>query len=391
MDFDFDRVIDRRGTHAVKWDGLQAYFGVDPEGAIPMWVADMDFLPPPAVNAALARALAHGIHGYYGDDRSYRAAIVGWMARRHGWTVDPDWILTVHGLVAGTALAIQAFSAPGDAVILFTPVYHAFHRIIRANGREILQCPMPERDGRYVMDLDALATRLTGRERLLILCSPHNPGGRVWTAAELAALAEFCAAHRLILLSDEVHHDLTMPGVVHTPIARAAPGHLDRIVTMSATSKTFNLAGGMTGNLIVPDPALRARLRDCILAAGGSPNRFGMLMAEAAYAEGDAWLDALRLYLDGNRRRLDAGLEAIPGVRSMRLEATYLAWADFRGTGLPEAETIRRFEQVARVVGNHGATFGEGGAGWMRLNFACPRAMVEEAIGRLQAAFRAAG
>lgn len=387
MGFDFDREIDRRGTHSVKWDGLPALYGLSPDTALSMWVADMDFLPPPEVNAALVRAAEHGIHGYYGDPRSYQGAIRGWMARRHGWEVDAEWIATVHGLVAGTALCLQAYSEPGDGVILFTPVYHAFHKIIRANRREIVESPLVERDGRYEMDLPGLAARLTGRERIVLFCSPHNPGGRVWSAGEIAELAAFCAAHDLVLVSDEVHHDLLMPGARHTVAARAAPGHLDRIVVMAATSKTFNLAGGMTGNVIIPDAGLRARFSAAHLAAGASPNRFGMLMAEAAYTHGEPWLEALLAYLDGNRQVFDAGMAAIPGVRSMRLEATYLAWVDFRGTGHAPDEIVRRVEKAAEVATNHGPAFGTGGAGFLRFNLACPRARVAEAVARVQAAF----
>ncbi|HEU0223713.1 MAG TPA: MalY/PatB family protein [Paracoccaceae bacterium] len=388
MDFDFDEVIDRRGTHSSKWDMMQAIYGLDPAEAIPMWVADMCFRAPHAVNEALAAAAAHGVHGYYGDDRSYREAIISWMARRHGWQVEPDWIATVHGLVTGTALCLQAFSAPGDAVVLFTPVYHAFHRIIRANDRAILQCPLDQVEGRYRMNLERLAGQLTGHERIVVFCSPHNPGGRVWEVGEIRALAEFCAAHDLVLVSDEVHHDLLMPGARHTVAALAAPEHLDRLVLMSATSKTFNLAGGMTGNVIIPDAALRQRFGHALQAAGGGPNRFGMIMAEAAYRHGEPWLEVLRLYLDGNRRLFDEGMQAIPGVRSMRLEATYLAWVDFAGTGLPAEEVLRLVEKEAKVVTNHGPTFGVGGESFLRFNLACPCAVVAEAVERIQAAFR---
>lgn len=385
--FDFDRVIDRRGTHCAKWDMMEPLYGVPAGDGLAMWVADMDFLPPREVNEALAAAVAHGIHGYYGDDASLRAAICGWMARRHGWRIEPDWILNCHGLVSGTALCIQAFSEPGDGVVLFTPVYHAFHKIIRANGRTIVQCPLAIEDGRYRMDLDRLAGQLTGRERLVILCSPHNPGGRVWTAREIAELAALCAERDMVLVSDEVHHDLTMPGQAHSVAALAAPDHIDRIVVLAAASKTFGLAGGMTGFAIIPDAALRRRFSVPHQANGASPNRFGMIMTEAAYTHGDAWLDALRRYLDGNRRLFDGGITAIPGLRSMPLQATYLAWVDFSGTGMAEAEILERVERRARIAANHGPAFGQGGEGWLRFNLAMPRARVAEAVRRLQDAF----
>lgn len=385
--FDFDEPIDRRQTHSMKWDMMEPLFGVSPGDGIPMWVADMDFRPPPAVMAALAREVEAGVPGYFGDDRAYRAAVQGWMARRHGWEVDPAAILTTHGLVSAVGLALQAYTAPGDGIILFTPVYHAFAKVIVANGRKVVESRLVERDGRHHMDLDALAAALTGRERMVVFCSPHNPGGRIWSVAEQRALAAFCVAHGLTLVSDEIHHDLLMPGEAHVPMALAAPEIADRLVTLTATTKTFNIAGALTGNAIVPDAGLRAKLAGRIAAAGGSPNRFGAIMATAAYAGGDAWLDALRAYLAGNARVFDAGVEAIPGVRSMRLESTYLAWVDFRGTGMGQAEIERRLRDGARIAASPGPQFGGGGQGWMRFNIAMPRARIREAAARLQAAF----
>ena len=385
--FDFDEIIDRRGTHCSKWDMMQPLYGVSPEDGLAMWVADMDFRPPPAVMAALVREIEGGVPGYYGDDRAYRAAVQGWMARRHGWEVDPAAILTTHGLVAAVGMCLQAYTEPGDGIILFTPVYHAFARVIAANGRRVVESRLVERDGRYHMDLDALAAALTGRERMVVFCSPHNPGGRIWSVAEQRALAEFCVTHDLTLVSDEIHHDLLMPGETHVPMAVAAPEVADRLVMLTATTKTFNIAGGLTGNAIVADEGLRAKLAARIAAAGGSPNRFGAIMATAAYAEGDAWLDALRVYLAGNAQVFDAGIAAIPGLRSMPLQSTYLAWVDFRGLGMEQAEILRRLRDDARIAASPGPQFGGGGEGWMRFNLATPRARITEAVGRLQAAF----
>jgi cystathionine beta-lyase len=385
--FDFDTVIDRRGTHSVKWDSLEARCGMSPEGTLAMWVADMDFAAPPAVNAALAQAAAHGVHGYFGDDRAYLAAITGWMARRHGWEVDPEAIATTHGIVAGFALCLQAFTAPGEGVILFTPVYHAFQRVIRANGRLVVESPLVLEAGRYRMDLAALAASLTGDERMLVLCSPHNPGGRVWSREELAELADFASAHDLLILSDEIHHDLILPGHRHVPMTVAAPEAAGRTVMLTATTKTFNIAGTMTGNVIIPDPGLRKRFAAAHLAAGASPNRFGLLMATAAYETGDAWVDALCTYLAGNARVFDEGIHAIPGLRSMPLEGTYLAWVDFAGTGMTSEEVIARVEGAARIATSHGAAFGTGGEGFLRINLGTPRVRIAEAVGRLQEAF----
>ncbi|MCX7644228.1 MAG: pyridoxal phosphate-dependent aminotransferase [Rhodobacteraceae bacterium] len=389
MGFDsFDEIIDRRGTHCVKWDMMERLYGVSPRDGIAMWVADMDFRPPSCVSEAVQAMVNHGVYGYFGDDADYLSAIRWWMRHRHGWEVEPDWILTTHGLVNATGLCVDTWTAPGEAVVLFTPVYHAFARVIRAAGREVRELPLALVDGRYRMDFARYDSLMTGREKLAILCSPHNPGGRVWSAAELREVADFCVRHDLILVSDEIHHDLVHPGHRHVPMAIAAPDIADRLVMMTATTKTFNIAGCHTGNVIIADPALRAAFARRLGALGISPNSFGLLMATAAYSpEGAAWVDELMPYLDGNRRAFDAAVNAIPGVRSMPLEATYLAWVDFSGTGMEPCEVIRRVERDARIAANHGATFGTGGEHFLRFNIAAPRRVVEEAGARLAAAF----
>jgi len=383
----FDTPIDRRGTHCTKWDMMEATYGVSPQDGIAMWVADMEFRPPAVVRQAIEAMAAHGVYGYFGDDRAYLAAIRWWMETRHGWSPDPSHIHTVHGLVNGVGLCIDAFTAPGDGVILFTPVYHAFARLIRAAGRQVVECPLVLADGRHEMDFAAYDAAMTGSERLVILCSPHNPGGRVWNRAELLAVAAFAKRHDLVLISDEIHADLVMPGHHHIAMPRI-DGVADRLVMLTAATKTFNIAGAHTGNVIIADPDLRATFAARMSALGVSPNSFGMHMVTAAYAPaGAAWVDELCLYLDGNRRLFDAGMNAIPGVRSMPLESTYLAWVDFTGTGMGQPEICRRIEKQARIAVNHGPSFGKGGDGWMRMNIAAPRAQVVQAVERLQAAF----
>ncbi|MCY1126391.1 pyridoxal phosphate-dependent aminotransferase [Frigidibacter sp. RF13] len=385
---DFDRIIERRGTHSVKWDMMEAAYGVSAKDGIAMWVADMDFAPPQSVQRAVEAMAAHGVYGYYGDDRAYLDAIGWWMRERHGWAVDPAWIFTTHGLVNGTSMCIDAFTKPGDGVVLTTPVYHAFARVIKASGRVVVECPLKNAGGRYEMDFDAWDAQMTGREKMFILCSPHNPGGRVWSQAELKGVADFCKRHDLLLVSDEIHHDLVYPGQKHTVMANAAPEIMDRLVMMTATTKTFNIAGCHSGNVIIPDEGLRKTFGARMMAMGISPNSFGMHMAEAAYSpEGAAWVDALMTYLDGNRKIFDAGINAIPGLASMRLEATYLAWVDCVGTGMAADEFTGRVEKDARIAVNHGGTFGAGGESFLRFNIATPRARVEEAVARLQTAF----
>jgi cysteine-S-conjugate beta-lyase len=267
-------------------------------------------------------------------------------------------------------------------------VYHAFARVIRAAGREVRELPLAQVDGRHVMDFDAWEGRMTGREKMLILCSPHNPGGRVWTVDELRATADFCARHGMVLVSDEIHHDLVYPGQRHVAMPIAAPEALSRTIMLTATTKTFNIAGAHIGNVIIPDAALRAPFAARMAAMGISPNSFGMHMATAAYSpEGAAWVDDLMAYLEGNRRVFDDGVNAIPGLRSMPLEATYLAWVDFAGTGMAPAEFKARVEKGARIAANHGESFGTGGETCLRFNLAAPRAQVAEAVARLQSAF----
>jgi cystathionine beta-lyase len=384
----FDTPISRKGTHCVKWDMMETLYGVAPDDGIAMWVADMEFRPPQVVQQALEAMLAHGVYGYFGDETEYLDAIRWWMRTRHGWDVARDHIFTTHGLVNGTAMCIDAFTKPGDGVVLMTPVYHAFARVIKAADRHVVECPLTNDNGHLTMDFAAWDAQMTGAEKMLILCSPHNPGGRVWTADELRGVADFCKRHDLILVSDEIHHDLVFPGQHHTVMPLAAPDIADRLVMMTATTKTFNIAGAHSGNVIIADPALRARFAQRMNAMGISPNSFGMHMATAAYSpQGAAWVDDLMRYLDGNRRLFDEGVNAIPGVRSMALEATYLAWVDFSGTGMAPDEFINRVEKTAKIVTNHGASFGKGGDSFLRFNLACPRAQVAEAVSRLQKAF----
>ncbi|MCM2563075.1 pyridoxal phosphate-dependent aminotransferase [Lutimaribacter sp. EGI FJ00015] len=383
----FDDIIDRHGTHSVKWDMMEKIFGVPAEDGIPMWVADMDFRAPDCIQNAVQKMRDHGIYGYYGDDASYRAAICWWMENRHGWQVQPEWIFTTHGLVNGTAMCVDTFTQPGDGVVLTTPVYHAFAKVIKANNRRVIECDLVNNDGRYEMDFEAWDAQMDGSARMFILCSPHNPGGRVWTQAELEGVADFCRRHDLILVSDEIHHDLVFPGQKHTPMA-LIDGIEDRLLMMSATTKTFNIAGSHSGNVIIPDEKLREKFHARMMGLGLSPNSFGLFMAEAAYSpEGAAWVDDLVAYLDGNRKLFDAGVAKIPGVKSMPLEATYLAWVDFADTGMSREDFTARVERDARIAVNYGTDFGSGGNSFLRFNLATPRPLIEQAVERLQKAF----
>ncbi len=387
--FDFDRVIERRGTHASKWDNMAKLSGITAPDAIPMWVADMDFAAPPGVTEALQEAVNRGVHGYYADTGSWAEALCAWLVRRHKLKLDPAWVTPTPGVVSGLGLVLQAVSEPGDEVVLFPPAYHAFRRIVTANDRRILDAQLVEANGRYMMDLDALRAKLTPRTKVVFFCNPHNPGGTAWTPDEIRALARLCIEHNLILCSDEIHCDLMLGAARHTPTLTAAPEVADRLVSSFAATKTFNLAGAHAGATVTSNPEIKKKIDARAMASGlGSYNSFGMITTEAAWRTGDAWLDALLVYLGKNRDALDKRIEAAaPGARSMRLDATYLAWVDFAGTGLSPEEVSSRVKQRARIFASPGEQFGPGGASWLRFNFATPRSILDEALGRLEEAF----
>lgn len=386
MAFEFDTSAGGPGQHCSKWE-TRVPPGSTPDDMIPMWVADMDFRAAPCVLEALQKEVDRGFMGYFGNIAPVQEAVAGWMRTRHGWTFDPRNVRFTHGVIAGYANVIDAFSDPGDGVILFSPVYHSFYGKIAAMGRTAVESPLILRDGRYEMDLDALADALTGRERIVTLCSPHNPGGRRWSAAEIRALADFCAAHDLILLSDEIHMDLAFPGVAHLPTAVAAPEARPRLVTLTAASKGFNLAGGETGLAIIEDERLMERFDKSNRDRGGTPNRFGMIMTKAALTEGAEWSDAVRAYIAENYKLWRDRIGRIPGLKVMEMDATYLSWVDFRDTGMTVEEVDRRIFDEARIVKSPGAQFGTGGEGWNRFNLALPRERLEEAVRRMEEAF----
>ncbi len=384
----FDQMIDRRNTDCAKWDMMQDIYGVSPEDGIAMWVADTDFQVPQVIRDKLRALVDHGVFGYTAFEDDYTAAIQWWMEHRHGWKIEADWIFTTTGIVNAVGMCMDAFTQPGDGVVVFSPVYHAFAKVIRLADRKLVECEMINDNGRYLMDFDRWDAQMTGSERMLILCSPHNPGGRVWTRDELQGVADFAKRHDLILVSDEIHHDLVMPGHTHIPMALVDPTVNDRLVMLTAPSKTFNVAGLHTGNVIIGDPALRATFRKRMQALYLGGNTMGQAALMAAYSpEGAAWVDEQMAYIDGNRQVFDAAIAEIPGLRSMRLESTFLAWVDFSGTGMTPAEVIDRVQNTARIAANHGDTFGTGGETFLRFNLGTQRARIVEACDRLRAAF----
>jgi cystathionine beta-lyase len=381
----FDEVIPRRNTDCNKFDDLERRFGR--ADLLPLWVADMDFRVPDCVTAALVRLVAHGIYGYYLKRPSLFQAIVDWWGRRHGYAVDPDGIIFSPGVVPAISHLIQALTATGDGIILQPPVYHPFFWAVRTNERRLLENRLLERDRNYSIDFDDLEAKAR-QARLLVLCNPHNPVGRVWRRDELERIAEICLRHKLIILSDEIHNDLVFSPHRHLPIASLSP-EVDRItVTTHAASKTFNLAGLSVAYMMIRDPALRETYRkasDPLHVEALNP--FGLVATEAAFRDGEPWLAALLEYLWGNYEFLkDFLARKLPRVKAGPLEGTYLAWLDFRDYGFSAQDLKDCMIQKAGLALNDGPMFGPGGEGFQRMNLACPRAVLGEALARLRAA-----
>ncbi|GGA31210.1 MalY/PatB family protein [Neptunicoccus cionae] len=384
----FDDIIDRTGTKCAKWDAVESIYGVSPNDGLPMWVADMDFRSPDCIIKAAQKLVDHGVFGYQSDYSDYHNAIIWWMKNRHGWDVKAEEIFTTFGLVNAVGMCLLAYTQPEDEIVLFTPVYHAFAKVIKNAGRKVKECQLVEQNGSYEMDFAAYEAQMTGAETMLILCSPHNPSGRVWSKEDLQNIADFAKRHDLLIVSDEIHNDIVYPGHTHLPMPVAVPDCIERLIMLTAPSKTFNVAGNHAGNVIIHDPELRAKFSAAMMGLGVSPTIFGTAMTTAAYSpEGAAWVDKLVAYLEENARVFDEGINSIPGLTSMPLQGTYLAWVDFANTGMDMAEVKDRVHKSAKIAPNDGITFGSGGETFLRFNLGTPRANVEEAISRMKEAF----
>ncbi|WP_342069919.1 MalY/PatB family protein [Yoonia algicola] len=384
----FNTPIDRRGTNSVKWDLMEKLYGVSPKDGLAMWTADSDYQTAPCVIEAVKAAATQGVFGYSFENDAYFSAIQWWMQTRHSWSIEKDWVLTTQGLGNAIALCLDVWTEPGDAAVIFTPVYHEFaHKVTKA-GRVVTECPLVRQDDTYMLDLDDAQSRLTGKEKMLIWCSPQNPSGRVWTVDELRSVSAFARKNGLLLVSDEIHHDLVYAQQTFVPTAVAAPEDTDNTVYLTAASKTFNIAGQRTGNMIIPDPTLRSAMQKRLAMLDYKPSALGVAMITAAYSpEGAAWADAQIAHLQTNREIFDAGINTIPGVWSMPLQSTYLGWVDFSGTGMSYEEVSARIRDTAKIAVSQGPTFGTGGESFMRFNLATQTANVEEAVQRMQAAF----
>lgn len=384
----FDTPIDRRGSNSTKWDLMEELFGVSPKDGLAMWTADSDYQTAPCVIQAVRDAADHGVFGYINPYEGYLSSVTWWMKSRHNWEIQNDWVLTTQGLGNAIAMCLDVWSEPGDGAVIFSPVYLEFAIKIKKAGREVTECPLVKSGDTYELDLEDAQSRLTGREKLLIWCSPQNPSGRIWTAEELKAVAAFARKNNLIIVSDEIHHDLVYSGETFVPLGVAAPDAYPWSVFLTAASKTFNIAGQRTGNMIIPDPALRGQMQKRLSQLDYKPAGLSLKMIEAAYSpEGAEWVDAQMEHLARNREVFDAAINQIPGVESMPLQSTYLAWVNFENTGLTYEEVSARIRDVAKIAVSSGPTFGAGGETFMRFNLATQHANVVEATKRMKTAF----
>ena len=385
MTYDFDELIQRRGTDSVKWDGVKDVWGRD--DLLPLWVADMDFRTPPFVMDALARQLSGGILGYTRPCADWAPAIRDWLFRRHGWQIEADWLTFVPGIVRAQAFALLCFTRPGDRVLVMNPVYHPFFLVTQRLEREVVLSPLALRDGRYHIDYARLEQDVEGC-RVLILCNPHNPGGRVWTEEELRRVADICHRHGVLVFSDEIHADLTLPPHRHHPFATVSPQAAEISLTFGAPSKAFNMPGLASAYAVAVNPDIRRRFQEFMEAGEfGEGHMLAYVGCAAAYREGEEWLAQLLDYLRGNIDYTEAFLrERIPAVGMIRPEASYLIFLDCRRLGLAQPELVNLFVDKAHLALNDGTMFGRGGEGFMRLNAGCPRSVLRRALEQLEAA-----
>ena len=387
MAFDIEKALACIPKRSLKADAIEATGLKETEDFISMGVADMSFKPPTAVLDILSSEIKRGFFGYYGGVSHYKTALKNWLKQMHSWDPKAEWIYTAHGLVAAIGTALRAYTNKGDGIIVFSPVYHSFRKIIMANERNLVECPMNLIGGKYYLDFGRLKKMLTGREKMIIFCSPHNPGGRIWELEVQRELAHFCKRHHLLLIVDEIHNDLVFPKEKHVTFPLAAKGLFDDFILLTSTTKTFNIAGGLIGNVIIPNSELRHQFSKANMATGETPNRFGMIMGEYAMKEGQHWLKNLMKYIDENRNIFDSEINSIPSVKSIRLEATYLAWVDFSELKEDEVIIMRKLVSEAKIIANPGSSFGLGGDKFVRFNLANSREIVQEASKRIKSIF----
>lgn len=378
--YDFDTIIPRRGTNSIKWDARPP-FDADTEGVIPLWVADMDFKAAPFIIDVLRKRVEHGVFGYVCVPDSYYEAVCRWFSGRHGWRVEKDWIIYTTGVVPALSAAVKALSKPGEKVILQSPVYNCFFSSVRNNGCEILDVPLLYHDGTYSYDFDGLERACADpAAKVMLLCNPHNPAGRVWTREELARVGDIARRHGVTVVSDEIHCEIIMPGYTYTPFASVSPENQECCVTLCSPSKSFNTASLQIANIITPDPEWRKLIDKAInVNEICDVNPFGVLALEAEYSpEGAKWLEELNQYIYDNYLLLK---EKLSGWTVCNLEGTYLPWVDVSSMGIPSEKIEEELLRNYKVWVNAGAMYGT--EGFIRINVACPRAMLAEGLDRV--------
>lgn len=389
--YDFDTIVGRRGTNSLKYD-----FAVErgrPADVLPLWVADMDFRAPDVVLEALRKAVEHGIFGYSEVKGEYADAVIGWFAERFGWTPRPEWLVKTPGVVYALALAVRAFTEPGDGVLIQPPVYYPFFSVVTDNGRRLAESPLAYENGHYAIDFADFERKIVQNHvKLFLLCSPHNPVCRVWTREELQTLGAICERHGVFVVSDEIHCDFTYPGHPHTVFLQACPALAERAAICTAGSKSFNIAGLQVSNIFLPGAAARKAFAKELDRSGYSQfNTLGLVATQAAYAGGGEWLDACKAYIRGNLDCLRAFLsDRLPEIKLVAPEGTYFAWLDCSGLGMERRELDDFMVGKARLWLDAGHIFGGGADRFQRLVLACPRATLKQALGRLEQAVRAA-
>lgn len=391
MRYNFDEAPCRENTNCLKWDKREEVFGKT--DVIPMWIADMDFTTPPFIIKALRERLDHEILGYSYRPDSYFEAFINWVSELHGWEISREWIEFSPGVVPALNLCTHAYTSPGDEIIIQPPVYPPFFGAVNDHGRKLVFNPLVDTEQGFRIDFEGLRKVITPKTRMLILSNPHNPVGRVWTLEELTELAEICHDRRIVILSDEIHSDLVLPGARHIPLASVSQKAASVTVTCMAPSKTFNLAGLSTSSMIISDPGLMEKFRKTLVGLHlHLGNIFGNVASEAAYTHGREWLEQLMNYIEGNVDLvINFCRERLPVIRPVRPEATYMIWLDCRAMERNSQELNRFFVEEAGVGMNEGSRFGPGGEGFMRMNLACPKATVVRALEQIENAIKNKG
>jgi len=379
----FDEVYDRRNTRSMKWDAIESVFSSNE--VLPMWVADMDFKPPQAVNDAIIKRAEHGIYGYTFIDEDVKNTIVNWQKERHHWDIKQDWLSFTPSVVFSLHMAVQALTDPDDKILIQTPVYTPFYSVIEEHGREVVKNPLVYEDKYYTIDFDDFEEKLKSGVKAFILCSPHNPVGRVWKKDELEEMARLCLKYDVLIISDEIHSDLLFPGQTHIPMASLSEEISEQTVTCMAPSKTFNLAGLQVSYIITQNTDKRQKIENMMSKQGiNGLNTMANTALEAAYTHGASWVDELREVLKGNLDYVTEMLEThTDTLKVIRSEGTYLVWIDCSALGMSSKDLNQFMIHEAKIGLNAGVNYGEEGDQFMRMNIACPKSTVEEGVNRI--------